>query len=380
MVTIVFSVSDFFVPYFAVCLQSLSDVISCEKQYKLFVLEKGISKTNKLLLSNMVCNTSIDLEFLNVRKLMEDKCFYAHDHVSQETFYKLFLPKLFSDYKKVLFCDADIVFQDDPAKLFDIDIGNNKIAVAPCNLWQGIIQKDFIAYEYTINQLGIDDINSYFQAGIVLFNVDKITDEDIEKMEYLAEEKEFLCMDQDILNIVFKNDKFLLESCWNYETSQKTFRDISIPYMTDEIKNRWEKARDNAKIIHYSGKEKPWFYPDEEFADIWWQIAERTPFYESLKLRLDSFQIIDCEMKQLRREFVKLHFPNIDNRFTANEYNTKLLYVLAHTRQFKLKKAWFGFKKAFAFGKRHEKYQAKYDNIKQLLKDARKFKKQMMKV
>lgn len=88
----------------------------------------------------------------------------------------------------------------------------------------------------------------------------------------------------------------------------------------------------------------------------------------------------DDDISHLRQEFIDIHFPNINNRFGANEYNTKLLYVLNHLATYRVKKAIYAVKKAFAFGKRHEKYQAKYNNVKALIKEAKKFKKQLMKV
>ena len=82
----------------------------------------------------------------------------------------------------------------------------------------------------------------------------------------------------------------------------------------------------------------------------------------------------------LRKEFVQVHFPNINNRFAVNEYNTKLLFVIEHPMRFKLKKSWYAIKKAFAFGKRHQKYKQKYQSLKTLLKDAKKLKKSFLNI
>ncbi|MBO6288954.1 MAG: DUF4422 domain-containing protein [Alphaproteobacteria bacterium] len=88
--------------------------------------------------------------------------------------------------------------------------------------------------------------------------------------------------------------------------------------------------------------------------------------------------IRDCN--QLRNELANVHFPNINNHFAANELQTKLLFVMHHLGRFKAKKAYYGIKKAFAFGEKHKKYQQKYDAIKALIKDANAFKKQLFKV
>ena len=82
----------------------------------------------------------------------------------------------------------------------------------------------------------------------------------------------------------------------------------------------------------------------------------------------------------LRKELAQIHFPNINNRFAANEYNNKLLFVIEHPMRFKLKKSWYAIKKAFAFGKRYQKYKQKYQSLKTLLKDAKKLKKSFFKI
>ena len=44
--------------------------------------------------------------------------------------------------------------------------------------------------------------------------------------------------------------------------------------------------KDKTNIIHYPGLEKPWFYPEMQHADIWWEYARRTPFYEEILKRM----------------------------------------------------------------------------------------------
>ena len=41
-------------------------------------------------------------------------------------------------------------------------------------------------------------------------------------------------------------------------------------------------SRNNPKIIHYAGYEKPWVNPNCDFASLYWRYARETPFYECL--------------------------------------------------------------------------------------------------
>ena len=380
MIPIVFSVSNFFVPYFSVCLHSLLQHINSSQDYIIYILEQNISDANKTKLKKAIKTPNVKLEFVDFSSKIKDHKFILHSHVTVETFFKLYIPLIFSSYPKILFCDADIIFNADPAQLFQINIGNHKLAATPCNLWNGIINHNPQAYKYTIDTLGIKNINTYFQGGVIIFNNKQINKTNIQELLSLAEAESYICLDQDVLNKYFQNDIFLLDSKWNYETSQKTFREESIPFMDKEHKQQWTTAAQSPFIIHYSGKEKPWFFPEEEFANKWWELACQTDFYQEIFSRLHAFQILNPEIQQLRKEFAQVHFPNINNRFAANEYNTKLLFVIEHPMRFKLKKSWYAIKKAFAFGKRYQKYKQKYQKLKTLLKDAKKLKKSFFKI
>ena len=87
----------------------------------------------------------------------------------------------------------------------------------------------------------------------------------------------------------FKNDVFILDNKWNYETAQAGFKQ-AVSYMQPAHKARWDMARQHPGIIHYSGPDKPWLFADEEFASLWWSYARKTVFYELILSRMVEFQ------------------------------------------------------------------------------------------
>ena len=46
------------------------------------------------------------------------------------------------------------------------------------------------------------------------------------------------------------------------------------------VRDSYFKSRKAPYIVHYAGDVKPWYYPQVEFADEFWDIARQTPFYE----------------------------------------------------------------------------------------------------
>ena len=93
-----------------------------------------------------------------------------------------------------------------------------------------------------------------------------------------------------------------------------------------------------------------------------------------------SISKVSDGLPQLRNEFAQVHFPNINNRFAKNEKELKLIFVINHLWQFKFKEIFYKIKKAFAFGKRHDKYNTKYKIVKDLVQEAKKFKKALLRI
>jgi lipopolysaccharide biosynthesis glycosyltransferase len=77
---------------------------------------------------------------------------------------------------------------------------------------------------------------------------------------------QFELVDQDILNRVFENNYLRLDKTWNHQ-----------PIKADEIYQ-------NDHILHISGL-RPWESVHKPYADIWWNIAEKTPFFKKLQVK-----------------------------------------------------------------------------------------------
>ena len=78
---------------------------------------------------------------------------------------------------------------------------------------------------------------------------------------------------------------------------------------------------------------------------------------------------VDC----LRKEFINVHFPNIN-------YQNKILYVLTHKAHFGVQLLRFAIMKYITKGRTREKYCRKYDKVKRLLRDAKKYSQQLAQV
>lgn len=381
---IVLSSSNEYVPYLYTALSSIIDNSSLKHNYDLLILEKNISDKNKEEILKLSQN-NISIRFYHFDDLIKKYGFnfYTLSHVSVETYFKLCIPLLLKNISKCIFLDSDVIVKDDLYKLYSIDMEDYPICAAHCCLISGLYNYSNRLKAYVNNQLCLPDVKTYFQGGVLLINTNKW--KELSATEHLiksVQQNDFEYVDQCALNKFFVNSIKYIEQKWNYETVQRGF--IPTYQVTDDdILKIHKEAKKDCAIIHYSGKYKPWFYPDEEFADIWWQYARKTPFYEEILTRMIQYQSNNENMQnnavtQLRNELTKIHFPNINNRFIANEYNTKLNYVLEHMFLFKWIKFKYKIEKALSFGEKHERYKRKYKNVKQLIKDAKQLKKQFL--
>lgn len=64
----------------------------------------------------------------------------------------------------------------------------------------------------------------------------------------------------------------------------------------------------------------------------------------------------------------------------SEELDVKSLFILQNPLKFWIKLLYYGFKRALSFGKKRQKYQQKYDIVKNLIKDAKRYKKSLFKV
>ena len=127
--------------------------------------------------------------------------------------------------------------------------------------------------EYAGEKLGLSDIYSYFQAGVLIIDLKKLREYTTsEKMLSLAASDSFRCHDQDVLNILFKGRVFYLPQKWNVlmdwreplegrsrmQIMSKAPRWLFLEYM---------EARKDPFIVHYAGYQKPWDVADCDMAD-----------------------------------------------------------------------------------------------------------------
>ena len=188
---------------------------------------------------------------------------------SVSALYKFLLPDLLPDHDKVLYLDGDLIARVCLSEIYDVELGD---CYAAAVMDSGFIYKHY-AHEYT---QGLQD---YVNTGVMLLNLNKMREDDMTRK--LIEEKRLstdtTLMDQNVFNTVFNGHIRLLPIRYNYmpvnlnrSREQWSVQEINMFYGTAYTCER--DMLEDAAIIHFCSKDKPWKYADGFCSDLWMQV------------------------------------------------------------------------------------------------------------
>lgn len=271
VIPIFYAVDDGYVPFLAVSIHSLIENSSKNYYYAIKVLYTNICEENKKKILKYE-KENIKIEFVDLNYYIEeikDKLF-TRDYYTKTTYFRLFIPNIYPQYNKVIYLDSDTVLLGDVAELYHQEMGNNLVAVVP----DDIIQNEEIFQEYVEKVVGVADYRKYFNAGVLVMNLDEMRKSKFqEKFLYLLETVKFaVVQDQDYLNRLCKGRTKILESGWNR---------MPVP----NNKTKVEKLN----LIHYNLNYKPWHYDGILYEEYFWQYAEKTEYNKEIKKIKDNY-------------------------------------------------------------------------------------------
>ncbi|MBR3631538.1 MAG: DUF4422 domain-containing protein [Elusimicrobiaceae bacterium] len=282
-VAVAMSSSNEYVPYLSVCLQSLQDHVSKDHNYDIVVFERNITDENKAILKKQIEQENISLRFYNPVDLFEKYNLHYPSCYNLECYFRLVSPYIFRHYKKIVFTDVDLLFNADIAELYDINIDKYPLGAVQDYIWGIFVNNPKLDWrEYARDVLNLENLYNYFNTGVMLLNVEEFNKNRYSnKLLELVSHTQFRILEQDGLNKFFQSTIKYIPSAWNFPTLNSVYKSM-IEWMPYEFAVKYKQDRLSPKIIHFAGSEKPWYYLENEMADIWWKYARKTPFYEMI--------------------------------------------------------------------------------------------------
>ena len=272
VIPIFFTVDDNYTPYLAVVLSSIIDNCSKDYHYVIKILYTNISETNKKKIAKYE-STDFNIEFVDLNYYtdkIKDKL-YTRDYYTSTTYFRLFIPELYPQYDKAIYLDSDMVVTGDISKLYNEKLGKNLLGAVPD---QSVYATPEFQ-EYVEKVVGMSTYKSYFNAGMLLMNLDELRKYKFqEKFMYLLSTVKYtVAQDQDYLNRLTKGRVKLLDDSWNV---------MPLPVME-------KRSGKDLNIIHYNHTFKPWHTDNILYEEYFWKYAKRTSFYDQIKRIKDNY-------------------------------------------------------------------------------------------
>ena len=268
-----FACDNNYIPYLAVTLASIEAHASDEYEYEAFILTEGFCEKRLSMLLGMnlphVRIRTVDVGH-RVEEIREKLSSTLRDYYSVSIFYRLFIPSLFKGLNRALYLDCDIVLNDDIAKLYFEDIGDNILGAVS----DETIPPIPVFKEYTERVVGMPE-GKYFNSGVLLINAKRFREEKIEeKFLHLLNRYNFktVAPDQDYLNFLCKGMVHYFDIGWN-----------KMPHISNGFDNI------NLHLVHFNMFEKPWKYNGVLYSELFWGYARRTPFYAHIASSYENY-------------------------------------------------------------------------------------------
>lgn len=284
---IVFAFNNDYSKYFSVALQSLIENFNVEYFYDIIIFSSDINERNRELLEEMLPE-NFSLRFFDVseyiKQLLEDIHLQGYKYWSVEMYYRVVIPIIMRNYEKVLYLDSDTICKKDIIPFFNTDFDHKQIVAIQdaFNLIAGL-EECKETKDYLLETLELESVKSYFNSGIILFNIPQISPSTyIEKLKKAFNIELTNCPDQDVLNSIFKGQVKFINQQWNLQYHIPILYDRHLESFNKSDMQDYNFAFKNPAIIHYTSPVKPWYAPKVGLAVDFWRYARKTDFYEEI--------------------------------------------------------------------------------------------------
>ena len=292
-IPIVMSSSDEYADFLLVALMSIKVNSNGNSNYDIVILSDGISESKKERIIQQIISENISVRFVKAASWIEGKTFRTDFHVTKTTYLRLAVIDLMARYKKIIYLDCDVIVNTDIAYLFRIDVEGYLVAAVMDTLMYGWCHMsedtgyNHMAYLQTV--LGITDVRQYFNAGVMLINIEELQKRGLSSEALLCEAAsyEWKWFDQDVLNKHLKGKVLYLDNSWNVMVHVYAAGSELAEYQAGPaFYEKYRKAIDNPKIVHYAGNCLPVNQPTVDRCDLFWKYARHTTICNFLQQRL----------------------------------------------------------------------------------------------
>ncbi len=276
-ISLFFAVDNNYCPFLSITLDSITANCNKNLKYDVYVLTTGTSKENYNIISSRLPE-NFSINFVDMTEKLEkfNESLHTRDYYSKTTYYRLFIPEMFPQLKKALYLDSDIIVLGDISELYNTDLTNNLVGAIP----DSAVQNTPVFKEYVEKVIGVEKPTNYFNAGVLLMNLEEMRKFNFENkfLDLLKKYKFTVAQDQDYLNAICLNKVAYCDYSWN-----------AMPIPNDCFKPT------ELNLIHFNMLWKPWIFENTIYEEHFWKYANKNPFIKNIMEIKNSYTE---EMKQ----------------------------------------------------------------------------------
>lgn len=297
---ITFNCDENYSPYLSVLIKNILDKRSSLYSINFYVLDLGISEESKNYISELVNKNNSKIKFISVDQSDFDVFPQTIEYISKSSYARLKIADYLQDVDKTIYLDIDIIVNDDLRSLWNTGLKNQSIAAC--------VHPFIEIYNNNYKKLiGLSNSNLYFNAGIIIFDLDKCRKENMFQLclKWINQHKNFTYQDQDILNGVFEGKVMYLNSRFNFTVNHRSR--IKEAQKSKITLKDYELCEFPICIYHHTGPIKAWHSESQnnksEHFYKTWNSLEHKPKHWHVE-RITFFKILKRKFKETKDKIV----------------------------------------------------------------------------
>ncbi len=271
-ITIVTACDENYLPAAAAALVSVASSVDSNRELDIYVLDGGVSPTSKSKLKQSCARFGRHIRWL-VPDLTALRDLPVSHHINHSTYLRILLAELLpASVSRAIYLDADVIVVRSLEELWQTPLEDAYCAAVQDAFFPALEPADVFDHPLqcqiaprndprpiaNYKELGLSGSLRYFNAGIMLVNVERwrreqVAARSIECLRTNATQVRF--WDQYALNVLFAGQWKQLDARWNQ--SSDVFQLPSWQRSHYSVAEFWQVRRD-PWIVHFNNLPKPW--------------------------------------------------------------------------------------------------------------------------
>lgn len=264
---LLFAINHNFTDLLCSCLRSVMKNGGADR-YDAYILHSDL-KMEDVVKITAVAGERVCCRFIAVEEAVFDG-FPESSRYPRQIYYRLMAPLLLPEtLERILYLDVDLVVINSLQEFYDTDFeGNYYVACSHTD-----------AFLTRVNQvrLGVEGEVPYINTGVMMLNLPLLRQNlSREKLRETARRKmrSFILPDQDLLTVMHGH-KIKLADPMRYNLSDRLLTFYNADPRNEKRDLQW--VRENAVVIHYYGKNKPWNREYKGILDVFYRECMISP-------------------------------------------------------------------------------------------------------